>query len=105
LLDLTERTASPAIGQIVTGLIQAEKTGASLGPMLRVQAEQLRKQRFQYAEKKAMEAPVKLLAPLFMFIFPTTFLALGFIFVSKAIVEGFLTWSPLVWAYRWPGVS
>lgn len=104
LRELTDRTASPAVGQIVTGLIQAEKTGSSLGPMLRVQAEQLRSQRFQYAEKKAMEAPVKLLAPLFIFIFPTTFLTLGFIFISKAILEGFITWSPLVWAYNWPGI-
>lgn len=105
LRELTDRTASPAVGQIVSGLIQAEKTGASLGPMLRVQAEQLRNQRFQYAEKKAMEAPVKLLAPLFIFIFPTTFLTLGFIFISKALMEGFITWAPLVWAYNWPGVQ
>ncbi|MFK7892386.1 MAG: type II secretion system F family protein [Granulosicoccus sp.] len=105
LREFETRTASPAVGQIVSGLLQAEKTGSSLGPMLRVQSEQLRNQRFQQAEKKAMEAPVKLLGPLFVFIFPTTFLTLGFIFISKAIMEGFITWPPVVWAYGWPGVS
>ncbi|MGQ7848679.1 type II secretion system F family protein [Granulosicoccus sp. 3-233] len=103
LRDLAERTGSPAVNNVVTGLIQAERTGSSLGPILRAQANQLRSQRFQLAEKKAMEAPVKLLAPLIMFIFPTTALVIGFILLSKAIQEGLLTWGPLVWAYTWPG--
>lgn len=103
LRDLSDRTGSPAVNNVVTGLVQAERTGSSLGPILRAQANQLRSQRFQLAEKKAMEAPVKLLAPLVMFIFPTTALVIGFILISKAIQEGLLTWAPLVWAYHWPG--
>lgn len=102
LRDLSDRTGSPAVNNVVTGLIQAERSGSSLGPILRAQANQLRTQRFQAAEKKAMEAPVKLLAPLIMFIFPTTVLVIGFILISKAIQEGLLTWAPLVWAYNWP---
>ncbi len=103
LRDLAERTGSVPIGNVVTSLIQAERTGASLGPLLRAQANQLRSQRFQYAEKKAMEAPVKMLGPLVAFIFPTTALVIGFILLSKAIMEGLITWQPLVWAYQWPG--
>lgn len=103
LRDLTERTGSVAIGNVVTGLIQAERTGASLGPLLRAQASQLRAQRFQQAEKKAMEAPVKMLGPLVLFIFPTTALVIGFLLLSKAIMEGLVTWQPLLWAYHWPG--
>ncbi|ASJ74651.1 type II secretion system F family protein [Granulosicoccus antarcticus] len=102
LRDLAERTGHSAVGNVVTGLIQAEKTGSSLGPILRAQAQQLRSQRFQLAEKKAMEAPVKLLAPLVMFIFPTTGFVIGFILLSKALQEGIVTWAPLVWAYSWP---
>jgi tight adherence protein C len=105
LRDFAERTASLEVGRIVTGMIQAEKSGANLGPLLRVQAEQLRKQRFQRAEKKAMEAPVKLLGPLFIFIFPTTFLTLGFVLISNAIINGVITWPPLVWVYQWPGAN
>lgn len=105
LRDFAERVADPVVINIVSGLIQAEKSGASLGAMLRAQARQLRSQRFQAAEKQAMEAPVKLLAPLFLFIFPTTFVVLGFLIVSKAIREGVLTWAPLLWVYYWPGVQ
>lgn len=42
----------------------------------RFQAEQRRVERFQRAEKLAMEAPVKLIFPLVGFIFPITFVVL-----------------------------
>ncbi|MFT5044844.1 MAG: tight adherence protein C [Porticoccaceae bacterium] len=103
LRDLSDRTGSPSVSSVVASLIQAEKTGASLGPILRAQANQLRTQRFQAAEKKAMEAPVKMLGPLVIFIFPTTSLVIGFILLSKAVQEGLITWKPLLWAYGWPG--
>ena len=103
LRDLVDRTGSQPVQNVVSSLIQAERTGASLGPLLRAQAEQLRSQRFQRAEKQAMEAPVKLLGPLVAFIFPCTFIVLGFLVMSKAIQEGVLDWQPLLWAYRWPG--
>ncbi len=103
LREMVDRTGSQAIQNLVSGLIQAERTGASLGPLLRAQAEQLRSERFQRAEKLAMEAPVKLLGPLVMFIFPCTFLVLGFLILSKMMQENMITWAPLVWAYTWPG--
>ena len=102
LKDLSERTGSPAVSSIVSSLVQAEKSGASLAPILRAQAQQLRSRRFQMAEKKAMEAPVKMLGPLVIFIFPTTSFVIGFILLSKAIQEGLVTWKPLLWAYGWP---
>lgn len=101
--DLAERTGSRPVQNVVSSLIQAERTGSSLGPLLRAQAEQLRTERFLRAEKLAMEAPVKLLGPLVMFIFPTTFIVLTFLVLSKALQEGIITWAPLVWAYTWPG--
>lgn len=103
LRDMSDRAGSIAVSNLVSSLIQAERTGSSLGPLLRAQAEQLRSERFQRAEKQAMEAPVKLLGPLVMFIFPTTFMVLGFLVLSKAMQEQLLTWAPLVWAYNWPG--
>ena len=103
LREFAGRANSPAVNQVVSGLIQGEKAGANLGPMLRAQAEQLRTQRFQMAEKKAMEAPVKLLGPLFICIFPMTFVALGFVMLSKAMLGGFISSPIMLWAYQWPG--
>jgi tight adherence protein C len=81
-LQMTEITS------FVGTVIQAEKMGASLGAALRVQAEQRRIERFQRAEKLAMEAPVKLIGPLMMFIFPVTFIVLGFPIVMKFLSSG-----------------
>jgi tight adherence protein C len=106
LRDLSDRVDTEAIRNVVSSIIQAEKTGSSLGPVLKAQADQLRSARFQKAEKLAMEAPVKLLGPLVMFIFPNTFLIIIFVILSSAIQKGVLTWpifKPLVWAFNWPG--
>ena len=103
LRDFAERADTQAVRNVVNGLVQAERTGSSLGPMLRAQAEQLRSERFNRAEKLAMEAPVKLLFSLVVFIFPTTFLVLIFLVLSKVLLEGIVTWGPIVWAYNWPG--
>ena len=103
LRTMAENSGSTAVNSVVTSMIQAEKTGSSLGPILRSQSDQLRKTRFLKAEKLAMEAPVKLLGPLVMFIFPTTFFVIGFVILSKAMQSGLITWWPLVWAYSWPG--
>lgn len=72
------RVNEPSIGTLVSSIIQAETLGMSLGPILRSQAEQRRMERFLRAEKLAMEAPVKMLFPLVAFIFPCTFVVLGF---------------------------
>lgn len=83
-LDITEITS------FVSSVIQAEKLGSSMGLILRAQSEQRRDERFQRAEKMAMEAPVKLIFPLVVFIFPVTFLVLGFPIVMKFLNEGIL---------------
>jgi tight adherence protein C len=57
--------------------------------VLRIQAEQRRNERFQRAEKKAMEAPVKLIGPLVIFIFPTTFIVLAFPIFIKFMQGGY----------------
>lgn len=83
-LDITEVTS------FVNAVIQAEKMGSNLAGVLRIQAEQRRNERFQRAEKKAMEAPVKLVGPLVLFIFPTTFIVLAFPIVVKLMQQGIL---------------
>ena len=103
LREMAERSGSPALVGVVSSMIQAERTGSSLGPILRAQADQIRSERFLKAEKQAMEAPVKLLGPLVFFVFPCTFLVLAFLILSKSLMQGIFTWGPIVWAYNWPG--
>lgn len=102
LRSMGERIQMEAITSFVSSVIQAERMGASMGQVLRAQADQRRTERFLRAEKQAMEAPVKLLAPLIMFIFPTTFMVIVFVLIVKAAQAGVLTWKPLLWALSWP---
>jgi tight adherence protein C len=74
LRELGRRVEVSELNSIVSALIQADELGTSLGAILRIQSDQLRERRSQAAEKLAMEAPVKLLLPLILFIFPTIFL-------------------------------
>lgn len=87
LRAMAERLELKEITSFVTAVAQAEKTGGSLGMTLKIQADQRRVERFQRAEKLAMEAPVKLIFPLVVFIFPMTFIVLGFPIAMKFLYE------------------
>jgi tight adherence protein C len=62
---------------LATALAHAESSGMSLGQVLRSQAEQRNAERFVRAERLAMLAPVKMLGPLILCIFPCTFIVLA----------------------------
>lgn len=87
---LAARIGLPAISSMVAALLTAERQGASLAPILRAQAEQRRTERFLRAERLAMEAPVKMLFPLVVCIFPGTFAILLFPVVHQLLSEGVL---------------
>lgn len=90
LRAMADRVELPSMASWVAALIAAERNGASLGPILRAQAEQRRQERFQRAEELAMKAPVKMLAPLLLCFFPCTFVLLFFPVVVRLIEEGLL---------------
>ncbi len=75
---LDQRLQIASITSLTTALSNAERSGASVGQVLRAQAEQRNAERFSRAEKLAMEAPVKMLGPLILCIFPCTFIILAF---------------------------
>ena len=78
LRQLSDRVDLPAIRQLVTTLAQGERVGLSLTRILGDFARHERARRMMAAEKQAMRAPVKMLVPLSLCIFPCTFLILGF---------------------------
>ncbi|MDO9513308.1 MAG: type II secretion system F family protein [Elusimicrobiota bacterium] len=71
MTEMSKRVSLDALTSVISAIIQADNLGASLGPVLRVQSEQMRIERFQLAEKLAHQAPVKMLFPLMFFIFPS----------------------------------
>ncbi len=80
---MAERLDIAEITSFVNALVQAERMGGSMATTMRIQSEQRRNERFQRAEKLAMQAPVKLIFPLIVFIFPVTFIILGFPILMK----------------------
>jgi tight adherence protein C len=76
LKKMAERTAVPEITTFTRSIIQADQLGISLGRILRVQAADTRLRRQAAAEEKAMKAPIKMLFPTVIFIFPSMFIVI-----------------------------
>jgi tight adherence protein C len=74
LKKMAERVPAPELAAFVRAVVQAEQLGISLGRILRVQAADSRLRRQAAAEEKAMKAPIKMLFPTVVFIFPAMFL-------------------------------
>ncbi|MEZ5660985.1 MAG: type II secretion system F family protein [Burkholderiaceae bacterium] len=90
LADMANRLADPGVGHALAAIRSADRQGGDLASMLRDQSEQRRQERFIDAERRAMQAPVKLLLPLLLFIFPGTFLVLLFPIAMRILSEGLL---------------
>lgn len=88
LRDMAARLNFQAMNSLVSALVQGEMMGSSIGPILRAQAEQRRTERFQRAEKLALEAPVKMLGPLIVCIFPCTFIVIAFPIATQLMRSG-----------------
>jgi tight adherence protein C len=76
LKEMGERTGVQDLQTFVNAVIQAEQMGSGIGQVLRVQSDQLRIRRRQRAEEQAYKAPVKMIFPLVLCIFPTLFIVI-----------------------------
>ena len=83
LRGLWDRTGVEEVRALVSTMVQSEKWGTSIGTVLQVYAETLRRKRRQAVEKKAATIPVKMLFPLIFFILP----ALFSVVMGPAIIE------------------
>jgi tight adherence protein C len=76
LKNFSERLDMPETTGFARSIIQAEQLGMALGRILRVQAQDSRQKRQMWAEEKAMKAPIKMLFPTVIFIFPAMFIVI-----------------------------
>lgn len=76
LKALAARVEIPEVSSFVSVLVQADMLGASIGPVLHQQAERMRVERFQRAEKAGGQATQKIIFPMILFIFPAVLLVI-----------------------------
>lgn len=76
LRDMVERTQVPDVASFISAIIQADQLGVSISRILAIQTEQMRIKRRQKAEKKAHQAPIKMLIPMALFMLPTIYLVI-----------------------------
>ncbi|MDK2856395.1 MAG: tight adherence protein [Bacillota bacterium] len=76
LREMADRMAVEDLSNFVGSIIMAEQLGISIGNVLRSQSKEARQKRRQRVEEMAMKAPVKMLLPMVIFIFPAVFIVL-----------------------------
>ncbi len=70
LNDLAKKYDIPDLTTFSRTLIQADRTGTSVADALSILSEDMRVSRFRRGEQVALKAPMKMLIPLLLFIFP-----------------------------------
>lgn len=83
LSGIRDRVEVDEVRSFISSILQAEKLGIGIVQVLRIQSGDVRDQRKQRAEEAAMKAPIKMLFPLVLFIFPSLFIVL----LGPAIIQ------------------
>ena len=76
LRDMADRIGLAEMTSFVAAVIQSEMLGVSMAKVLRIQSEQMRVKRRQLAEEEAHKAPVKMLIPMALLVFPALMVVL-----------------------------
>ena len=76
LRDMADRLGVSELTSFVAAVIQSEQLGVSMAKVLRIQADQMRVRRRQMAEEEAHKAPIKMIFPIALLIFPSILLVL-----------------------------
>jgi tight adherence protein C len=83
LKDMSDRLGIPEMTSFVAAIIQSEQLGVSLAKVLRIQADQMRVKRRQRAEEEAHKAPIKMIIPMALLIFPSILI----IILTPAVIQ------------------
>jgi tight adherence protein C len=93
LRDMADRLGLPEMTSFVAAVIQSEQLGVSMAKVLHIQADQMRVKRRQLAEEEAHKAPIKMLIPLALLIFPSICIVLmtpALLMMMRSALNGIL---------------
>ena len=76
LREMANRVNVDDLNVFIASIIQADQLGVSISQVLRVQSKQMRMRRRQRAEEKAHKAPIKMLFPMILLIFPAMYVVI-----------------------------
>lgn len=76
LRAMSDRIGISEMTSFVAAIIQSEQLGVSMAKVLRIQSDQMRIKRRQAAEERAQQAPIKMLFPMGLLIFPSLIIIL-----------------------------
>lgn len=76
LRDMADRLGVAEMSSFVAAVIQSEQLGVSMAKVLRIQSDQMRVRRRQMAEEEAHKAPIKMVFPIALLIFPSIMIIL-----------------------------
>jgi tight adherence protein C len=76
MLNMLGRCDTPSMRSFVRSIVQGETLGVSIGQIMRDLAHEMRRRRHAAAQERAQKAPIKILFPLVLFIFPPMFVVL-----------------------------
>jgi tight adherence protein C len=88
LKAMSDRIQLDEFRSLVTSVIQSSEMGASISATLKIQAEEIRRRRFQRAERQAARAPSLMLIPTALFILPSVFIIIAVPIVIRAMESG-----------------
>lgn len=91
MLKMLDRCNTPSMRSFIRSIIQGERLGVSIGQIMRDLAIEMRRRRRAVAQERAQKAPIKILFPLVLLIFPAMFVVLlgpALLLVFKAFSGG-----------------
>lgn len=87
-VDLRDRIPSEFFKSIMNSIIQADQWGIGMSKVLKAQTERIRENQRQRVKEQAAKAPVKMLFPMILFIFPMLFIVL----LGPVVITLLTTW-------------
>jgi tight adherence protein C len=93
LRDMANRLGVAEMTSFVAAVIQSEQLGVSMAKVLRIQSDQMRVKRRQIAEEAAHKAPIKMLIPMALLIFPSICIVLmtpALLMLMRSALKGLL---------------